>query len=765
MKKLRMLLIDDDPNDRALALRELQKEFKVNVTEVKDAPGLTRAIKKFDFDVVLTDYQLGWTTGIKVLTAIKSRYPDCPVIMYTGSGDQEIAVEAMKAGLDDYIVKSRKNYRMLPTTIKAAIEHKRTEMALNASEEKYQKIFSNVNDMIIYVNKYGKILDVNEKIKDIFGFDREEVIGKNFMKIGAVRLRDLPKMIKLFRHAGKVGKIKDTTSKDINLMEWEIKRKNGDKAFIETTTTAVKKDGKLEGFLTVVRDITERKQVEEALKESEEKYREIVEMAPDGILTVDLAGIITSCNSAFLKLMGYLKKDIVGKHFLKLPMSFKEDLPEYKKLFRKVISGKTIRPIEFKMKHKDSTIHICEAHAAPMKKGGSFSNIQVIIRDITERKRAEGSLYESEEKYRRLVDNLFDTVLEVDKGGNFTYASPQITDIFGFKPEEVIGRNAFEFMHPDDIENAREVMAEALKREKLVRVEYRTLHKDGHYIPIYGSAKIIGEGDDLKIISVVRDITERKLAEDELDKYREHLEELVKQRTQQLEDTNAELETFAYSVSHDLRAPLRGMQGFAQALLEDYGTKLDADGKEYAERIIDSSKHMNLIIEDLLAYSRLSRAEIGLKSISLDSIIEEVTQQLGHRIHEKSAKVTVEPSLPAVNAHSTTLQKVIYNLILNAITFVEENVKPKIKIWTVEHKGKIRLYVKDNGIGIASEYHEKVFGIFERLHGIESYPGTGIGLAIVKKGIERMDGGVGVESELGKGSAFWVELNKGGINK
>ena len=203
------------------------------------------------------------------------------------------------------------------------------------------------------------------------------------------------------------------------------------------------------------------------------------------------------------------------------------------------------------------------------------------------------------------------------------------------------------------------------------------------------------------------------------------------------------------------------MQGFAHVLLEDYGNKLDAQGKKYAKRIRESSEHMNTIIEDLLAYSHLSTAEIRLKQMSLDKIVKEVIEQLETRITEKDAKLNIEPSLTVVRAHNMTLSKVILNILTNAIIFVTPGIKSKVKLWTEEHEGKIRLYIKDNGIGIAPEYHEKIFGVFERLHGIETYPGTGIGLAVARKGIERMDGTIGVESALGKGSTFWIELNKG----
>jgi signal transduction histidine kinase/ABC-type uncharacterized transport system substrate-binding protein len=264
----------------------------------------------------------------------------------------------------------------------------------------------------------------------------------------------------------------------------------------------------------------------------------------------------------------------------------------------------------------------------------------------------------------------------------------------------------------------------------------------------------------LIILVLSVNIINRRRAEEELMKYRTHLEELVENRTRKLEEINTELESFAYSVSHDLRAPLRAMQGFSQALLEDYAPKLDAQGKDYARRMDDSARRMETLIQDLLEYSRLSRSEVKLKPVDLTSVVEHVLTQLEAEIKDKDALIRVDKPLPTVLGHNATLEQVVENLITNAIKFVPPGVKPKIHLWAEERDTVVRLWVEDNGIGIAPEHHERIFRIFERLHGIEIYPGTGIGLATVKKGLEKMAGTVGVESVPDKGSRFWIELPK-----
>lgn len=256
-----------------------------------------------------------------------------------------------------------------------------------------------------------------------------------------------------------------------------------------------------------------------------------------------------------------------------------------------------------------------------------------------------------------------------------------------------------------------------------------------------------------------REISERKRAEVELQKSKEELEQKVQERTASLQETTQQLETFCYSIAHDLRAPLRAQQSFAQALLFDYKDSLDDIGRDYVERIGRSAKRLDALVNDLLAYSRISRTELQFAAVDLQALVKEIQSSLAEQIETAKAHVTYGHFFPVL-AHEATLQLVITNLFENALKFVKPDAAPMVHIWAEEKGSLVRLWVEDKGIGINRQGLTKIFGVFERLHPVTVYPGTGIGLAIVQKGVERMGGKVGVESEPDQGSRFWIELPK-----
>ncbi|HKS38654.1 MAG TPA: PAS domain S-box protein, partial [Verrucomicrobiae bacterium] len=389
-----------------------------------------------------------------------------------------------------------------------------------------------------------------------------------------------------------------------------------------------------------------------------------------------------------------------------------------------------------------------------------------IARDITERRRTEEALRQSEARKGAILETALDAILSIDREGRVHEWNPAAEKIFGYRRADALGRRLDELIIPlSQRETYHDGVAEYLMTGagSLLGcpIELTVMRAAGsEFRAELGITRNSSDATPM-YTCFIRDITERKRAEEEIRQLNTDLEQRVIERTAQLETINQELESFTYSVSHDLRAPLRAMQGLATALEEDYRECLDDAGRGYARRIVAAAGRMEALIQDLLAYSRLSRTDLEFKPVELDSVVSDVRVQLEADLKERNALLSVRTPLPIVKGHRPTLVQIVGNLVSNGVKFVAPGVTPQVTLWVEDRGPSVRLWVEDNGIGIAPEYHERIFHIFDRLHGIETYPGTGIGLAIVQKGVERLGGSVGVESAEGRGSRFWVELKKG----
>ncbi len=318
-------------------------------------------------------------------------------------------------------------------------------------------------------------------------------------------------------------------------------------------------------------------------------------------------------------------------------------------------------------------------------------------------------------------------------------------------------------VHPDDRDRVAADVAQAFARGDDVANEYRIVRPDGEVRHLVNRARVsyAGEGDarrPVRLIGAVRDATRECRAEAEVRRLNRDLEALVVERTAELEAANAQLEAFAYTVSHDLRAPLRSMEGFARILLDDFGDGLGPKGKRHAERIVAAAERMEGLIRDLLVFSRLQRVEISLRVLDPAGIVWPAAEEVRAAGGSEEVEVEVaEPLLPVL-AEPVILGQVLTNLLTNAVKFRKKGERARVRVRSERRGGRVRLWVEDEGIGIAPDHQDRIFGAFERLHGQEAYPGTGIGLAIVKAGAERMGGTAGVESEPGAGARFWIEL-------
>jgi PAS domain S-box-containing protein len=367
-------------------------------------------------------------------------------------------------------------------------------------------------------------------------------------------------------------------------------------------------------------------------------------------------------------------------------------------------------------------------------------------KEIRKRERVERILAKSRDFYLALFDEFPTLVWRSDEDGKVNYFNRSWLSFVGRTLEQEKQGGWQQGIHPDDCAACVEKYQAAFQAREPFEMEYRHCRKDGEYrwILNHGRPYRNLDGSFAGFIGSCYDITPRRRSEEET-------------RT-----ANAELEAFSYTVSHDLRAPLRSMAGFCQILLEDYAggrRSVDRDWQEYVERISQASKQMDALIRDLLAFSRLAREKVDISAIDTGPLLAEVVS--GMRL--EGTPVSLQGGLPVVMGNRVLLSQVFSNLIGNGVKFVERGVEPRIVIRSEDGQdGWVRTWVEDNGIGIAAEYHDKIFQVFERLNEASAYPGTGIGLAIVRRAMCRMGGRVGVESNEGKGSRFWVELPRAG---
>jgi PAS domain S-box-containing protein len=400
---------------------------------------------------------------------------------------------------------------------------------------------------------------------------------------------------------------------------------------------------------------------------------------------------------------------------------------------------------------------------------------------------SQAALRTSEIRYRRLFEAARDGILILDpETRKITDANPFMTELLGYPQEELLGKELWEIGLLKDEEASQEAFRE-LREKHYIRYEDLPLQtKGGQRHEVEFVSNLYKEDARDVIQCNIRDITERKRTEDALGHAKDQLtdqaaklERVVVERTASLRETVGELQAFSYSISHDMRAPLRAMQGFAQRLLDDYSGKLDERGVNHLQQIMRSSLRLDHLIQDVLSYSRVLHAKGPMGSVDLDVLMRDI---IATYPNGKKAEFHIRGKLPNVLGNEAFLTQCFSNLLGNASKFVGPGTVPRVEIGaetpeSVKRAAReepagastlprsdaatVRIWIKDNGIGIAPENHERVFRMFERIHPASEYEGTGIGLAIVRKAAERMGAQAGFESELGKGSRFWLQLQKG----
>ncbi|HWI60065.1 MAG TPA: PAS domain-containing sensor histidine kinase, partial [Bacillota bacterium] len=415
----------------------------------------------------------------------------------------------------------------------------------------------------------------------------------------------------------------------------------------------------------------------------------------------------------------------------------------------------------------------------------------VILRDITERKRAEAALVASEQRYRLLFDRNPDGVFAVDTTGRFLVANPACETISGYPMAELLQKTFLELCAPDQLATALEHFQRGVREGGYEQLETALVHQDGRRVEVWVAGEaLVSEGQTSALYCTVKDITARKQAEQalartraELERHNQELEHRVQERTAKLQKALAEMEHFSYAIVHDMRAPLRALRGFAELAEQQCAGSQQTLALGYFDRIKIASKRMDNLICDSLNYSKTVREQLPSEPVELGNLLRDLVQTYPNLQPEK-AEIRLEGAFPLVLGNEAALSQCFGNLLDNAVKFAKPNAPSRIRVWAeprrssglmdegmaapegASHQARkppihsstplVRIWVEDDGIGIPKNLHRRIFDMFQR--GTNHHAGTGIGLAIVSKVVERMGGRVGVESQEGKGSRFWVEL-------
>ena len=745
------------------------------------------------------------------------------------------------------------------------------EQSLRESEEKF-RILTESTPTAVMLYQNDKWIYANAAASEISGYSNEELLERNFWDFVHPDDRKTTMERGTKRQKGEPVESRYTL---------RIIAKDGSIKWLDLSGATITIGGRPAGIISVM-DITENKKAEEALRERDDRFKKLSSHVPgmvyqflrrpDGTFCLPL--VTESINNMF----GCSPEDVRNDFSPIADVIHKDDV---EKLFNSIEESAkylTIWEMECRVQLPGQPLKWMFGHATPEKLPDDSIIWHGYISEINERKLMEEKIRENEERYKRITENMSGFVSEMDAQGIFRYNSPSIRVILGYDPEELNNANAFDFVHPEDRDRVIDKYMEGVRTDSEKEVEQRYRRKDGTYIwlrssgrPIYGSdgnnigmvvnsiditerkqaeeelnrIQILNEaildtvpgilylyddtghlvrwnkqhevltgytGDEIKgryimdwfvglepdtsqiqkgisdvmekgyataearlltkeghaipmiftgvklnisgrnyLLGVGIDIHERKKAEEEIRKLNETLEQKVKERT-------SELEAFSYSVSHDLRAPLRSIHGFGQALLEDCEKQLDEQGKSYLARIKKATENMNDLIEDMLKLSRINRTEMDVVPVDLSTIAKSILDELQRAQPERLASIIIADHLED-SADPRLMRIMLENILANAWKFTGKKEKTEIEFNIIHKNGQKVYFIHDNGAGFDMEHSKKMFAPFQRFHSMEEFPGTGIGLAIVNRIIGRHEGRVWVESLPDRGTTVYFTLH------
>ncbi len=621
----------------------------------------------------------------------------------------------------------------------------RAQRALEESEQRYRHLFD-LTPLPMWVrdDESLRFLEVNDAALRAYGYTRDQFLSMTTWDIRP------PEDVERYKHVLLHGHNTLSESRAIG----RHRKQEGTIMDVEVTSHAVVFKRRA-ARLTVINDITQRRLAEEALRDAERKYRTLFEDSPDGVMLVDPTdGTIIEGNQALRQMLGFSRAELS-----RLTMAAIEAAPDPERALVRIEKVKREGSDEFETRLRTRSGTILDALIRiRVLFIGSTMRFMTVVRNITERKLTEQALRESEERLRTVANNVPALIGYIDAGQRYRYVNRTYEDWYGKPASEYFGRTLREVIGAEMYARLRPQFEAALRGETVTE-ERRTQSQDEEryarftYVPQFGA-----DGKVLGFYVLGYDITERHKAEDAIRELNVELERRVLERTAQLESANQELEAFSYSVSHDLRAPLRSIDGFSQALLEEYHPQLDEQGVDFLQRIRKSSQRMAQLIDDLLGLSRVTRTGMVRARVDLSAAAHDIAADLQKAQPAREVEFVIAPGL-AANADPNLMRVVLDNLLANAWKFSARVKSARIEFGETVWQGRRVFFVRDNGAGFDMTYADKLFGAFQRLHDAKEFQGTGIGLATVQRIVRRHGGAVWGEGKVNQGATFYFSID------
>jgi PAS domain S-box-containing protein len=623
-------------------------------------------------------------------------------------------------------------------------ERRDLEIRLRIRENRYREqaeLLDLIFDAVIVRNAKDEITYWNRGAEELYGWDAEEVLGKVTHELFQTVF---PKALAEIQ-----AEILETGYWEAELMH---RRRDGSVATV-SSRWVLRRDaeGNPSGILESNRDIGRSKQ-------EEQKFRNLLESAPDAIVIVDQKGLIQLINAQTEKLFGYTRAELIGAPVETLvPQCFRGRHWSHREGYAQSPQPRSMGAgLELYGRRKDGTEFPIEISLSPLETAEG-TLLCSAIRDVTQRKQLAERHRENELRFRLLIDAVKDyAIISLDADGLVTTWNTGAERLKGYSSGEIIGQHMSRFYPQADIARRKpdQELQQAASTGHMEDQGWR-VRKDGSHFwaevaitAVHDSAgKLIG------FLKIAKDITAKRDAEDQIQKLNSELT----QRVEELGTVNRELESFSYSVSHDLRAPLRHVDGFARILKEEYSPTLPEDAIRYLDRILEAATHMGQLIDDLLNLARIGRREMKREGVRIANVVKQAIAELPSEAQERHIEWRIEP-LPEMNCDAGLLKLVFSNLLSNAVKFTRKQPIAVIEIGARMTGGVATIFVRDNGVGFDPRYADKLFGVFQRLHRHEDFEGTGVGLATVQRIIRRHGGEIWAESQVNSGTTFSFTL-------